>query len=329
MRCLLLLWLAVLGVWTPAWATPWAEKLFATRSHDFGTVARAARAEYEFVFKNIYIQDVRVASATPSCSCISVRIKNPYLKTYEKGAIGATLDTLRFRGQRAVTITVRLDKPYPATVQLHVKGYIRADVVMEPPGVDFGEVERGTAVEKTVDVTRYGTYDWRVGQVISSNPHLSAEVVAANKGPGRVRYKIRVRLAATAPTGYFRDRIILQTNDRRGRFIPIQVDGRVCPTVMVSPTTLFLGVFRPGQRVTRQLVVRSKGPFRVLAVESQHDSVRAQLAEDSSPRPIHVIPVTFTAPREAGKVVEVVRIRTDVEQQPTEVTALAVVREEK
>jgi hypothetical protein len=61
-------------------------------------------------------------------------------------------------------------------------------------------------------------------------------------------------------------------------------------------------------------------------VGSQHDAVEAKLTADGAARPIHIIPVTFTAREEPGRVVEVIRIQTDLEGETNEVTALAVVR---
>ena len=38
----------------PATAQDWAKKLFKTHEHNFGTVARAAKAEFVFEMENIY-----------------------------------------------------------------------------------------------------------------------------------------------------------------------------------------------------------------------------------------------------------------------------------
>lgn len=300
--------------------------MFETRSHDFGTVARGAKAECEFVFKNKYIQDIHVSGASVSCSCTSVSIRNPSLKTYDTGAVVAKFNTKAFRGQRGATITVTIDKPSPATVQLHVKGNIRDDVVIDPPSVDFGEIDRGTAAERVIRVSHSGRGDWRVLEVQSASPHLTGEVERVFGDRGRLACRIRVRLDGGAPVGYLRDHLILVTNDRQSRQIPVQVEGRVCPVVTVSPSPLYLGVFGPGDTVTRPLVVRARKAFRVFSVTSDHQAFTARLPDPDSAKPVHVIPVTFNARSEPGKVVETIRIETDLEGQTTEVSALAVVR---
>src|SRR4030042_3125075 len=127
---------------SPAVGQPWAKKMFEETEHDFGTVARSAKAEYEFRLSNLYLEDVHIASVRSSCGCTSPRIKTPLLKTYEKGAIVATLNTRSFYGKKGATITVTLDKPFYAEVQLHVRSYIRSDGVFHPACVQLGSVDR-------------------------------------------------------------------------------------------------------------------------------------------------------------------------------------------
>ncbi len=101
-------------------AQDWALKMFETTSHDFGTVAAGAKAEHEFVLKNIYLEDVHIASVTASCGCTIPSVRNDTLKTYQKGAVVATFNTAQFQGARGATLTVVFDRPYPAVVQLQV-----------------------------------------------------------------------------------------------------------------------------------------------------------------------------------------------------------------
>ena len=57
-------------------AQEWARKMFEVRSHDFGSVARDAKTEYEFVLQNIYEEDVHIASVRASCGCTTPSITN-------------------------------------------------------------------------------------------------------------------------------------------------------------------------------------------------------------------------------------------------------------
>ena len=177
-----------------AWSQEWANKMFETTFHDFGTVAKGAKTEFEFTFKNIYMEDIHVADVHASCTCTTPVIKTPTLKTYEKGVIQAIFNTGRFTGARGATLTVTIDKPYYAVVQLQVKGYIRGDVMVTPGSVEFGSVDQGKRVEKTVSVNYAGRDDWSIVGVKSGNPHLAAKAVETSRGGGQVSYNLVVQL---------------------------------------------------------------------------------------------------------------------------------------
>ena len=132
---------------SPALSQEWARKMFETTRHDFGSVARTSKTEYEFVLKNLYVEDVHIASVRSSCGCTTPSIKVDTLKTYEKGAILAHFNTDRFEGSRGATLTVTFDRPFYAEVQLQVAGVIRTDIAMSSDHIALGTVEQGTPVE--------------------------------------------------------------------------------------------------------------------------------------------------------------------------------------
>ena len=303
----------------------WADKMFEVRRHDFGTVAAGAKSQYEFVLKNIYVEDVHVASVTSSCGCTSPSVKKEWLKTYDRGAILAVFNTRTFSGSRGATLTVTIDKPFYAHVQLQVRGYIRRDVVFDPGSVDLGSVEQGKAVEKSIAVNYAGRSSWQVLRVKSANPHLSAEVKETGREGGQVSYKLTVRMDENAPAGPISDHLVLVTNDRNSSQIPVPVQGSVQSAIVVAPTTLFLGVLQPGQKVTKQLVVKGKKPFRILSVTSDGDGFQFDTSGEKEAKQVHLIPVTFVAGSEPGKVNKTIRIETDLGEGSPVLPAYAVV----
>lgn len=309
----------------PGFAQDWAGKMFETRDHDFGSVARSAKEEFEFVLTNIYVEDVHIAGVRSSCGCAQVRMDKRLLKTYEKGAVIASLNTKAFRGSRGATITVTFDKPFHAEVQLHVRGYIRSDVVLHPGSVQMGRVDQGQPARQKVAVTYAGRRNWQILEVKSANPHLAGEAVETRRSGGQVAYELTVYLDAEAPAGYLRDHLVLVTNDRRSREIPVPVEGVVQAGIVVNPTSLFMGVVQPGQKVTKQLVVRGKKPFRILSVDCDDDSFEFGTSAEQEPKALHVIRVTFMAGQEPGKVTKMIHIRTDLGETPPDLSAYAVV----
>ena len=122
--------------------------MFEGTEHDFGTIAAGAKAEFAFKFTNKYLYDVHVARVRSSCSCSDVRVTKDSLATYESGEVVASIDSERLRGDQGATLTVIFDKPRYAEVQLKVSVSIRGDILLEPSGFDFGEVEQGAEASR-------------------------------------------------------------------------------------------------------------------------------------------------------------------------------------
>jgi hypothetical protein len=315
----------VVLVSSQAWSQEWATKMFDTTSHNFGSVARGAKAEFEFAFKNIYVEDVHVASVRTSCGCTTPVVKTPSLKTYDKGVILAIFNTPKFTGQRGATVTVTFDKPYYAEVQLQVAGYIRGDVVLDPGSAELGTVEQGAPAEKTIAINYAGRDDWQIVDVKSANPHLAGKVVETARGNGLVSYNLQVRLDESAPVGYVDDHLVLVTNDHASTEVPVPVEGIVQAGIMVSPASLFMGVVQPGEKVTKKVVVKGNKPFKIVAVNCDDKDFQFDTSSEKTAKDLHVIPVTFVAGKEPGKVSKTIRIETDLGETSQVLSAYAVI----
>jgi hypothetical protein len=302
-----------------ATAQPWADKMFETQDHDFGAVARGSKSTYSFVLKNLYKEDVHILGVRSSCGCTTPTITKRDLKTYETGEIVATFNTLTHLGHRSATLTVTIDKPFLAEVQLQVKGYIRSDVVLNPPGADFGSVDAGETPHKTINIEYAGRNDWKVVDIRCPNKFLKAEIREQRRTGSNVSYELDVTLAEGAPVGYLRDQIFLVTNDRNADGFSVTVEGQVLSPITVSPGSLFLGIVQAGQEVTKQLVVKGKQPFKIMEIECEDDCFQFETNDDA--RPLHLIPVTFTAGDQTGKVSQTIRIKTDLNGAVGEVLA--------
>jgi hypothetical protein len=300
----------LLGVCAPASAQDWARKMFDSLEHDFGAVARGAKVERHFKITNLYKEDVHIVGVRSSCGCTTPTITKDTLKTYEESELVAQFNTTSFRGDRKATLTVTIDKPFYAQVQVQVRGTIRSDIVLEPSFIDLGTIPHGTEKSQTITVTHTGNSDWQIADVRTSNDHISAALEEASRGGGHVAYHLTIQLGPDAPVGFIREQLLLVTNDRQVMQIPVEVEGRVEADVTVSPASLFMGVLKPGQKVTKQIVVKGRQEFRILKVDCPDAGFSFSPKDEA--KTVHVIPVTFTAPDAPGKVEQQVTIETDL-----------------
>jgi hypothetical protein len=310
-RACLLAWVLLALSSDPAIAQEWARKMFEEGTeHKFGVVARGAKVEYRFPIKNLYVEDVHILSVRSSCGCTTPVVTKDTIKTFETAELIAQFNTRSFTGEKNATLTVTFDKPFLAEVQVHVSGYIRSDVVLSPGSVDLGSVQQGTTSEKEIAITYAGRSDWQVLDVQSANPSIKTELTETGRGAGQVSYKLLVKLADDAPVGYIKDQLILVTNDVRAKQFPVDVEGRVAAEVSISPSSLFMGVLQPGQSATKQLVIRSNKAFHVKSVTCDDDCFVFKTSDEA--KQLHVIPVTFTAGEEPGKITHKLKIETDL-----------------
>ena len=269
--------------------------------------------EYRFRMENIYLEPVHITSLHSSCGCTTPRTTSDTLKTYETGDIIATVNTRQFLGQKDATITVKFDSPFLAEVQLHVSCFIRSDIVFSPGSVQFGSISQGTTPTKAVLVEYAGRSNWQIVRLSTSSPNLKAEARPVKPGPGStVGYELTVVLSDNIPSGYFKEVVMVETNDSNPQTaqIPLPVEGVVVSALSASPSPMFFGVLGPTQKVVRNLVVRADKPFRILEISTPDD--RFQVSSPTEAKAIHLVPVQFIAGREAGKIVGKLRLKTDL-----------------
>ncbi|MEX0676497.1 MAG: DUF1573 domain-containing protein [Pirellulales bacterium] len=290
-------------------AQDWALKMFDATAHDFGTVAKGSKAVHHFKLKNIYEEDLHILSVGSSCGCTTPHISKRDLKTFETAEIIADFNTRDFHGHKTATLTVDVECVSRAQVQLRIAGFIRTDVVTQPGSIDFGTVDQGTDTDQKLQVSYAGRDDWKILDARTADPWYEVEMTEVGRGNGHVAYELLVRMTKDAPIGYVKDQLILVTNDGQSREIPVDMQGRVMSDITVSPTKLFIGVVRPGQKVTKNLVVRGKRPFKILDVKCADNCFQIEPSKEA--RSVHLIPVVFTAGSTAGRVTEKISLHTD------------------
>ncbi|WP_230774362.1 DUF1573 domain-containing protein [Roseiconus lacunae] len=290
--------------------TNWAEKMFKTTEHDFRAVGRGANCEYHFEFTNLYQDDVHIAGVRSSCGCTTPTVSKDLLKSRETGAVIAKFNTSSFIGQKSATITVVIDRPYYAEVRLKVEGYIRTDITFDPPEVAFGELKSGEESEQDITVTHTGNSNWQITDVRSHCEHLQVKLGAPQKSPGTVRYRMRVKVLETMPEGDVREQLTLISNDTRFPTTEMSVNGRIRPSLSVSPAAVNLGTSKPGAVVEKRLVIRGEEPFSITEVVCADQ--RFEFDTPPGEKKLHFVTMRFKAGDDADQVGQEIRINTDL-----------------
>jgi hypothetical protein len=276
-----------------SFAGTWANKMFATTHHDFGTVSRNAKTEYAFVIENCYEEDVHIAGVRSSCGCTTPVVTKSTLRSWEKGEILAKFNTRTFLGTKSAMITVIIDRPYYAEVQLTVGGTIRSDISVDPGEIQFGETELGTGKSVDLQISYSGPRNWKIVDVRGNSDVLEVQLDAPKRQPNYVLYTMHIRLKSTVSAGELQEELVVVTNDENDleNQISLPVFARVVPPVSVMPEKILLGDLKRGESKLQRLVVKSKKPFGISGIECEDKRFEFVIPEGD--KPVHVLQFTF------------------------------------
>ncbi len=294
-------------------------KMFEDADHDFGTVAKAATTEHRFYFTNPFPTPIHVKSVRTSCGCTTPSIVTENVEPGETGCILAVFNTKTHAGARAATVTVTFDKPTFTEVQLHVKGYIRTDVVFKPGEAMFGKVPQGKARTQEILLEYAGKPDWQITHAQCNEPYLQVAVQETSRQSGRINYNLVATLDESAPAGPLQTEVLLHTNDRNVKTVSLRVTADVEAQLSISPNMLSLGEI-PTEILPKQVVVlRSKSPFKILGMESTLFELDATKLNSDS-KSLHALPLVLKL--KDGQYTDAeyrdsIRLLTDIKEQPS------------
>ncbi len=297
--------------WTP-------DALFPESAHDFGTVARGAKLRYTFWLVNTTNSDIQIVGWQPKCGCTEVKVGARTVPPGTRTPIEATLDTTRFPNQKKNSgLTLNIAGPTYAQKDLNITCYIRGDLLLDPGVADFGIVARGNKPAMVMNLTYRGNQaGWAINGAKTISEHVTAEI----KGPfqaagGGIQYQITANLNPSAPPGTLKDEIVLKTNDPNNPAIPISVSATVQAAVVISPGNLVFGRVKPGQTVTKDILVRSSQKFKITDAKS----VRAELSAGKVGEveaPLQKLTITLRAPMQPGPFNAEMQVSTNLKDEP-------------
>jgi hypothetical protein len=300
----------------------WAEKLFnGDLVHDFGTVAHGAELYYKFKVTNIYAVPLDIAELRVSCGCVTATAPQKTIAPKESAYVEARMDTTRFTGDKSVTIFVSVNnKEYSSSAELKVSAKIRQDVVFNPGQVEFGVVNQGETVTRVIDIDYAGALakDWKIVGVVTDNSPFEVTWKEVKRQADRVGYRAEVTIKKDAAIGSMKHEIFFKTTDPAGQLVPAFVLATVQAPVTVTPAKQSLGTVAVGSDNDRKVVVRGKKPLKILSVEGADDEITLdKLPTDSADQQQLTI---HCKPSKAGEFKHVLKIKTDAQVAPVEVT---------
>jgi hypothetical protein len=132
-------------------------------------------------------------------------------------------------------------------------------LVVEPPVLDFGPVERGSKVEYTFTLANRGTGELRIDHV-KGTCGCTVGVASASEVPAGGTGRVIVTLDTAGMAGRITKVVNVYTNDPALPVAGLALTGEILADLVVSPSPLYVGRVRRGDRTRREVTLRSGRP---------------------------------------------------------------------
>ena len=293
----------------------WADKLFSGEvTHDFGTVARGAQLKHSFKVTNIYKVPLEITEVRVSCGCVRAEASAKILQPNESATLNITMDARQFVGSKTVRVYFTVGPKFISTTTLTVSANARGDIAFGPSEIDFGNMHRGQTPTRPIDVEYVGgMVDWNVTEIVK-NAAAPFELKVERLPAPRKGYRILATMKADAPTGSFKQEVVLKTNDPAAPLLTFPIVGNVQAGLAVSPSPVLVKGSKVGESQTKNVFVRASRPFRVTAVEGQGDGITVDIPNRQDTTQILTVHVN---PTKAGEIRRKLLIRTDLDGDST------------
>ena len=296
----------------------WKTTVFPERAHDFGNVARGSQVRHAFPVINRTNTEIRIATWRTKCGCTDVRVGASVIPPGTQTTVEATIDTTKFQGYKASGLTLVIDRPVFAEIDLNMTCFIRGDITLSPGQIDFGTVRPTEKLPSAALTLTYagGRSAWEIADMKTQTAKVKAVAKELDRSAdGQVRWLVTATLQPGLTNGFFKDEITLITNDSPRQTIPISVVANIQSAVSVTPSIINFGQVRPGQSVSKVVRVRSSVSLPITKLAASRTELQT-VEQTTGSAPDHTLNITLKAPATAGPFHAILKIESDLKDEP-------------
>lgn len=281
-------------------------------SVDMGTISNSEVTEYKVKIRNEGRAPLRFLSAQGSCPCIAARLDRTSVLPGSVGNLIIEMDPYKdlytFAFKKSVSL--RTNDPSTDFVLIEVSGKIDPEFALEPAGFDFGVVQKGQTIEKTILLRQLQEEPLQVtGLDLGSKESDGVEFSFVERPreewaqPDKSEYIITARLLPHAPTGRIAEYVRLITNCKRfPKGFPVIVSAEVEAFYSADPPrVVVLRQAAPGQTIPAAVTLTSASPIAVTDIECSVEGISAEARQGDTPDTV-LIDVTVASSTKPGRV---------------------------
>jgi len=265
---------------------------FVERVFDFGLCPPGQETilTHDFVLKNTGDAPLELLSVHNDCRTIAIcpeRTIPPAQSSFVRVTSTVPAENATSGGFRRTIRVLTNDRAHPY-VELHMKAKFALSLKWEPERIKFGPIAEGEKSEILITIESRTTETFGILSWKCKSQNLQAEVKsikassAHRKADDTPQQEIIVRLDGDIPTGLFVDTLILDTDRSDISSIEVPVSAQVLPAVRVEPSSVYLGIVRPGEIVRQDIAIRTTEPgFQIRRIVNHIAGLKATATRES------------------------------------------------
>jgi hypothetical protein len=233
-----------------------------------GTIRPGTSLSADFVLQNKGRAPLTILDIKKDCGC-TVPTCDPEIAAGGTGHLRVTLKIAGLYGAVEKHVYLETDDPKQASVAFTIKAVMPYPVEVTPGSDLVIPVTRGKAASAEVTLRSNDDDPLFLGPMDSPDPHITAEVAPGSVPQGR-EVKLRVTVAADAPSDAFETLLLVSTGHPRLPRLRFRIFGQPAGAVSVQPPRVAFGRVSPGSQAPIQRLLtltRTCGAFRVLKAE--------------------------------------------------------------
>jgi hypothetical protein len=193
--------------------------------YNFGRVYQGEKVEHVFHFRNSGDAPLNILKVRSSCGCTAALVSSTAIGPGEAGEVRATFDSTRFRGEVVKTVYLYSNDPVRQVAQFTIRGEVKAELVPDPPQLDFGVLNAGEEKELRLKLSNQGEEEIAFPGVETTTPELKAALSESELGPGKST-ELVVRAIPRDGKGRLSGYVLVKTSSSRIPELRIPVFGR-------------------------------------------------------------------------------------------------------
>jgi hypothetical protein len=193
--------------------------------YNFGRVYQGQKVEHVFHFRNTGDAPLDILKVRSSCGCTAALVSSTQIGPGEAGEVRATFDSTRFRGEVVKTVYLYSNDPVRQVTQFTIRGQVKAEIVPDPPQLDFGLLKAGEEKVLSLKLSNQGEEEVAFPGVETTTPELKAALSDSKLDPGKTS-ELVVRAMPRDGKGRLSGFILVKTSSPRIPELRIPVFGR-------------------------------------------------------------------------------------------------------